>query len=140
MARDFEYTLPDGREIVIPEGFVFDGASVPRLLWGLLSPTGLLLIGGLVHDFGYRFDLLVRRGEYGGFEEIAVRDRLSYREWRLVLGWEATPPQAPGTYATVGWRINAEVGYVVGRKLEFDRNLPDISIGDTLLLRAGVSF
>ena len=41
---------------VIPAGFVFDGASIPRALWAILSPIGLLLVPGLLHDFGYKYD------------------------------------------------------------------------------------
>ncbi len=41
---------------VIPAGFEFDGASIPRFLWAILSPVGLLLIPGLLHDFGYKYD------------------------------------------------------------------------------------
>lgn len=56
VVEDWEYDLPSGPRIVIPKGFIFDGASIPRPLWFLLSPTGLLLIPGLIHDFGYRYD------------------------------------------------------------------------------------
>lgn len=57
--EDWEYDLPDGdHTVIVPNGFVFDGASIPRPLWGLLSPTGLLLIPGLIHDYGYRYDYL----------------------------------------------------------------------------------
>ena len=56
-----EYSLSiDGVHLVIPPGFVFDGASIPRVFWSVLSPTGLLLIPGLFHDFGYRHDYLWR--------------------------------------------------------------------------------
>lgn len=58
LAENWEYDLPDGRRILIPKGFTFDGASIPRLLWFFLSPTGLLLIPGLIHDFGYRYDYI----------------------------------------------------------------------------------
>ncbi len=58
VAEDWEYDLPDGPRVVIPESFIFDGASIPRPLWGILSPTGLLLIPGLIHDFGYRYDYI----------------------------------------------------------------------------------
>lgn len=44
-----------GHRYVIPKGFVFDGASIPKPLWFILSPTGLLLVPGLIHDFGYRY-------------------------------------------------------------------------------------
>ncbi len=55
---DWEYPLFDGTLIIIPQGFVFDGASIPRIFWAILSPIGLLLIPGLVHDFGYRYQYL----------------------------------------------------------------------------------
>jgi len=53
------FTLPDGTEIVIPAGFQFDGASVPAVFWSVLSPTGLLLIPGLIHDFYYKYGHLI---------------------------------------------------------------------------------
>lgn len=59
MAEDWKYKLPGRRPvIVIPKDFIFDGASVPRVLWSLVSPIGLLLIPGLIHDFAYRYDFL----------------------------------------------------------------------------------
>ncbi len=58
IVEDWCYKLPDGPTVVIPKGFVFDGASIPRPLWFLLSPTGLLFIPGLIHDFAYRYDYL----------------------------------------------------------------------------------
>jgi len=45
--------------IVIPADFIFDGASVPRPFWSALSPTGLLFMPGLIHDYGYRYDQLL---------------------------------------------------------------------------------
>jgi len=48
-----------GRQYVIPKGFVFDGASVPKFLAAWLSPTGVLLIAGLVHDYIYKYEVLL---------------------------------------------------------------------------------
>jgi hypothetical protein len=45
-------------KIVLNKGFDFDGASIPRVFWTLVSPVGLLLIPGLVHDYGYKYDQL----------------------------------------------------------------------------------
>jgi len=44
------------RKIFINKGFIFDGASVPRILWWVpgLSPVGILLIPGLIHDYIYK--------------------------------------------------------------------------------------
>jgi hypothetical protein len=47
--------------LFIPKGFIFDGASVPRILWPLLNPTGILLIGSIFHDFGYGHNYLLDR-------------------------------------------------------------------------------
>lgn len=58
LTDNYFYTLPDGTRIVIPAGFVHDGASIPKILWGILSPTGLLLIAALIHDFSYRYGYL----------------------------------------------------------------------------------
>lgn len=43
--------------IDVPEGFIFDGASVPRILWSLtgLTPHGELESAALIHDFLYRY-------------------------------------------------------------------------------------
>ena len=66
LIEDWEHRLPDQTRIVIPKGFQFDGASIPRIFWGILAPTGLLLIPGLVHDFAYRYDCLLRHPRNGG--------------------------------------------------------------------------
>jgi len=58
IVEDWEFTLPNGVKITIPAGFVFDGASIPRPLWGVLSPVGILLIPGLPHDYAYRYGFL----------------------------------------------------------------------------------
>ncbi|USD66292.1 DUF1353 domain-containing protein [Vibrio sp. SCSIO 43136] len=56
LAENWTYKLNDDVTLVIEKGFVFDGASIPRIFWAILSPTGLLLIPGLIHDYGYRYD------------------------------------------------------------------------------------
>jgi hypothetical protein len=58
LTEDWRYKLNDRDEILIPKGFTFDGASIPRPLWSILSPVGLLLIPGLIHDYGYRYNQL----------------------------------------------------------------------------------
>ena len=57
IAKDFEYEL-NGNKYVIPAGFKFDGASIPKFLHTFLSPVGVLLIGGLVHDYAYKYAAL----------------------------------------------------------------------------------
>ena len=60
IAEDFHFKLK-GESYVIPAGFTFDGASVPKFLASWLSPTGVLLMGGLIHDYAYKYETLKRR-------------------------------------------------------------------------------
>lgn len=45
--------------IMIPRNFCLDGASVPKPFRFLLSPTGILFIPGIIHDYGYKYDKLI---------------------------------------------------------------------------------
>lgn len=38
---------------VVPKGFVSDGASVPRIFWWVMTPTGVLFEASVLHDFLY---------------------------------------------------------------------------------------
>lgn len=59
VTKDFQYTI-NGVKYIIPKGFQFDGASVPKFLASWLSPTGVLLMGGLVHDYAYKYGTLLQ--------------------------------------------------------------------------------
>lgn len=54
ITKDWKYKI-DGNEYVIPAGFQFDGASIPKFLRSFFSPVGVLLVGGLVHDYMYKY-------------------------------------------------------------------------------------
>lgn len=52
----FDYhvgSYPSKEIIVVPTGYVTDFASVPRILWPLLSPVGKYGKAALVHDYCY---------------------------------------------------------------------------------------
>ena len=55
--KDWKYEI-NGERYVIPAGFQFDGASIPKFLRTFFSPVGVLLIGGLVHDYMYKYSAL----------------------------------------------------------------------------------
>ena len=57
ITKDWKYKIND-IEYIIPEGFVFDGASIPKFLRTFFSPVGVLLMGGLVHDYVYKYETL----------------------------------------------------------------------------------
>ena len=58
LKKDWHYTI-DGVKYVIPAGFTFDGASIPKFLRTFFSPVGVLLVGGLVHDYAYKYETLL---------------------------------------------------------------------------------
>ncbi len=62
ITKDFHYTI-DGTDYVIPAGFEFDGASIPKFLRTFFSPVGVLLIGGLVHDYAYKYKTLLEKNK-----------------------------------------------------------------------------
>lgn len=57
----FTESIPDGRmrllasfeyrDIVVPVGFIFDGASTPRLLWSIIPPFKKTMRAACVHDY-----------------------------------------------------------------------------------------
>lgn len=59
VADNWSFKL-DGDWYVIPAGFQFDGASIPKFMHTWLSPTGVLLMGGLVHDYAYKYQTLLK--------------------------------------------------------------------------------
>jgi len=62
VASDWAFRV-NGEWYVIPAGFQFDGASIPKFLHTWLSPTGVLLMGGLVHDYAYKYATLKKKDE-----------------------------------------------------------------------------
>ena len=62
VAEDWAFRI-EGDWYVIPAGFTFDGASIPKFLHTWLSPTGVLLMGGLVHDFAYKYETLLKKNK-----------------------------------------------------------------------------
>lgn len=165
--KNWFFTLPNGTEIVIPKGFVFDGASIPKPLWFLcglivlaiflgvtisyeillifsclfliagvtLSPVGLLLIAGLVHDFAYRYGYLWKVNKDGSYSKYTHRngDRLDYDELFLdinlqVNGMVFTDYLASGLLAIFG-----KIAWVKNRDLNAPELHPSDSEIDTII-------
>jgi hypothetical protein len=81
VVENWQYTLKDEQgkvkaELIIPKGFCFDGASIPRPLWAILNPIGLLLIPGLLHDYAYKYNQIwqVTNGQVIAYEKDAGKD------------------------------------------------------------------
>ncbi len=55
LVEPFEFWLTDNLDdvIYVPEGYVTDLASVPRLLWALFPPHGRYAKAAIIHDWLY---------------------------------------------------------------------------------------
>ena len=73
IAKDWQFKM-NGTDYVIPKGFDFDGASVPKFLATFLSPVGVLLVGGLVHDYLYKHRVLVHKGKKTTTEKMTQKE------------------------------------------------------------------
>ena len=117
VVKDFNYSI-NIQNFVIPKGFKFDGASVPKFLAQFLSPVGVLLIGGLIHDYGYKYEtLLLKNGKTIGIRSQQWMDK-TFRDINIeVNGFYFLNYLAYWALRLGGWvawnkhrKINAKVG------------------------------
>ena len=117
VAKDSNYSI-NKQNFVIPKGFKFDGASVPKFLAQFLSPVGVLLIGGLIHDYGYKYEtLLLKNGKTIGIRSQQWMDK-TFRDINIeVNGFYFLNYLAYWALRIGGWvawnkhrKVNAKVG------------------------------
>lgn len=60
LIREFVVITPTKEKIVIPDGFVTDFASVPRIFWRIIPPWGEYSPAAVVHDYLYLVGTLKR--------------------------------------------------------------------------------
>ena len=72
LIEDWKYKIDD-KEYIIPKGFQFDGASIPKFLHTFLSPVGVLLIGGLIHDYAYKYKTLLKANKKDTMGELTQK-------------------------------------------------------------------
>ena len=83
---------------------MFDGASIPRVFWFFLSPTGLLLIPGLIHDYGYKYNQLWKLNGAGNivpFKPRQKRQRLYWDRLFFKIGMQVNGVYLPNIFAYV---------------------------------------
>ncbi len=110
----------------------------PDARWELIFPRPRVLwrTAGSVPDKDERW--LYVGGEFGGGVWSITRpstgelDVMNYSDWRVLAGYERK--------ITGGLSRRFEIGYVFQRELEFDSDLPDASLDDTLFGRVGLTY
>lgn len=57
--------------VVVPAGFITDGASVPRVVWTLFNPVGELFEASIIHDYLYANAIESKKYADLKFKEVA---------------------------------------------------------------------
>lgn len=57
----------------VPAGFVFDGASVPQMLWSFMDPAGEAFEAACVHDYLYETSLKTKDYADKAFRSMLLR-------------------------------------------------------------------
>ena len=61
LREDTPYRVGSSADTIrVPKGFVTDFASIPRVLWSVLSPTGEFRLPAVIHDYLYWFQPCTR--------------------------------------------------------------------------------
>lgn len=102
LTRPFTYISKKFGKIVVPIGFVTDGASIPKFLWSIVgSPwSGGYADGAVIHDWIYHKNLFKRKecdqifNEANKFLKVPAWKRfVIYQALRIFGGfaWKVTP-------------------------------------------------
>ncbi len=123
--------------------FTFDWLPAGGIVWDPNDDVHLEIVFPRP-KFAYRFtasalheDWVYLAGEFGGDTysvrcDAATWDMIEIVDWRVFGGIERK--------RLGGASILCEVGYVFGRKVEFESGTPDYEPSDTILIRAGFEF
>lgn len=80
-----EHIDDDFPDIRVPQGFITNGASVPKFLRDIISPTGEMFRAAVVHDYLYYSKIVSRKKADAIFRKIVLDDTgnwfLAYGAW-----------------------------------------------------------
>lgn len=96
--------------VKIPEGFVFDGASVPKAFHSFINSIDAMFYGSILHDFIYRTDQLIfcdddHFGDWILLEDIGKvkADNILFQFSKQMEGIVLPNAVGYGVLAVLGW-------------------------------------
>lgn len=114
-----------------------------RIKIDLLMPrpraSYLLFDNGVRQQWTY-FGLGLNGGTWAYERNDFVDDEITYKDWRMILGWESVPKPKDGMPFARGLKMQVDVGYVFAREFEFEQADINTSLDDTWMLRGFISF
>ena len=66
LTEDWHYDRWDGIHVIIEKGFIFNGASIPKVFSNIFASTGILFLASLVHDHIYQYRYILVEHEIDG--------------------------------------------------------------------------
>jgi len=132
VTQDYCLWVPElGVWIFVPAYFINDCASVPKILNGVFSPTGMLLLGAVPHDFGYRYQGLFHVDHLGRIFFAPYTKKELDNIFDVLCTYESGMPQASGIATFVlslvgflGWRENRKANRVL------INDFPEVFVGE----------
>ena len=131
LAQNWQYNL-DGTTIILPKGFVFDGASIPRPLWSILSPVGLMLVPGLIHDYGYRHEQLWKIDNEGTVSSHRLHKKKSFWDFLFLrVGTQVNGTRVINFFAFLAIYLGGWIAWRKNRKIGEPATKPRLSLPTT---------
>jgi hypothetical protein len=87
---DYDIGFPGGEKIEVPMGTVTDFGSIPKPLWGIISPIGNATRAFVLHDFLYQVQTYTRfKSDNILLEAMGVLGVNWLKRWTIYLGVRA---------------------------------------------------
>jgi len=110
-----------GTRFFIPKGFIFNGASVPRVFSNIYPATGYLFIAALIHDFLYQhgYYLEVLPPEAGGTtDKVMVTKAESDQIFKDISNWLYAKHSIKTGIANIALKIGGFFSWNKYRKID----------------------
>lgn len=77
--------IGDGAHVIVPDGYLSDGASVPRFFWRILSPEidPITLAPSIGHDYLYEKKMMTRKETDQWYRKELIEN--GYPKWKATL-------------------------------------------------------
>lgn len=92
----FVGNISSEEQIVVPEGFITDLASIPRVFWNILPPNGQYAKAAVLHD--YLYQNAIKNKAYADGIFLEAMEVLGVAKWKRVLMYRAVRLFGRGNY------------------------------------------
>ncbi len=125
--------------VIIPSPFTFDGASVPRIFWSFISPTGITFLASILHDWGYRYGKFLVSDDLKTWYRYDV-DKYTVDTVLKEFPTQITDTKIPGNIAYFGVLVGGYLTWRSYRKKDLHIHLDYPELDKKIILRGNYEF